>query len=308
MGKSRSEACVKLLQELNPDVKGEWYELKKVACIPNELEKTTLIGPFQDQPLQTLLSEQRFTLLMYTLPIEPENLRTIQIYANENKLPLFSVQSAGFYSAFQIHLPGSFPIVDTHPEATSTPDMRLRAPWKELAEFAAEITKDIDSQEAREHGHIPYVALILHYLEEWKGKNGTIPSTYKDKKTFTTFLAAGTRTDNPEGGEENYEEAVAAVLKLLLEPELKKSVKEVFEHQPTEVSSPLPIEKLPTNILLLQGGSDLKLLGHSRRCQAILRKTRCSPITRFCSRHESSIECLCKTSEHLQGKSSTRRR
>lgn len=200
---------------------------------------------------------------MYNLPIERENLETIQNYADENKLPLFSIQSAGFYSAFRIHLPGSFPIVDTHPESTSTPDLRLRTPWKELLEFASEIAKDIEKQEAHEHGHIPYVALILHYLEEWKTKNGTIPSTYKDKKAFTAFLAAGTRTDNPEGGEENYEEAVAAVLKLLLEPELKSSVKEVFEHKPSEVNSPFLAENLI--LIQIQGGSDLRLLGHSRR-------------------------------------------
>lgn len=30
LGKSRAESCVKLLLELNPDVKGDWYQSKKV--------------------------------------------------------------------------------------------------------------------------------------------------------------------------------------------------------------------------------------------------------------------------------------
>jgi amyloid beta precursor protein binding protein 1 len=30
LGKSRSESCVKLLQELNPDVKGDWFPKQKV--------------------------------------------------------------------------------------------------------------------------------------------------------------------------------------------------------------------------------------------------------------------------------------
>jgi amyloid beta precursor protein binding protein 1 len=30
LGKSRSESCVKLLQELNPDVKGAWFPKQKV--------------------------------------------------------------------------------------------------------------------------------------------------------------------------------------------------------------------------------------------------------------------------------------
>lgn len=31
LGKSRAEQCVKLLQELNPDVKGDWYPKLKVT-------------------------------------------------------------------------------------------------------------------------------------------------------------------------------------------------------------------------------------------------------------------------------------
>ena len=30
LGKQRAESCVKLLQELNPDVKGEWFPRQKV--------------------------------------------------------------------------------------------------------------------------------------------------------------------------------------------------------------------------------------------------------------------------------------
>jgi len=31
LGKSRAEVCVKLLQELNPDVKGEWFPKSEVG-------------------------------------------------------------------------------------------------------------------------------------------------------------------------------------------------------------------------------------------------------------------------------------
>ncbi len=35
LGKSRAESCVKLLQELNPDVRGEWFQSKSVSLQPH---------------------------------------------------------------------------------------------------------------------------------------------------------------------------------------------------------------------------------------------------------------------------------
>jgi amyloid beta precursor protein binding protein 1 len=151
-------------------------------------------------------------------------------------VPLLSVHSAGFYSYFQIHLPGNFPIVDTHPDSTATTDLRLLTPWPELSKFAEDLTKDIENSSAHEHGHIPYLALLLHYLAKWRESHGEYPGTYKDKKAFGAFVATEARTNNAEGGEENYDEAVAAVLKTISAPSLSSAVKEIFDHQPDEVS------------------------------------------------------------------------
>jgi amyloid beta precursor protein binding protein 1 len=49
-------------------------------------------------------------------------------------------------------------------------------------------------------------------------------------------VADGARTNTAEGGEENYDEAVAAVLKTISAPILSSAVKEVFDHKPNEVS------------------------------------------------------------------------
>lgn len=172
---------------------------------------------------------------MYTLPIEAESLALVQKYAENYKIPLLSIHSAGFYSYFRIHLGGTFPIVDTHPDSTATTDLRLLTPWPELSKFAADITKNIESQTAHEHGHIPYIALLLHYLGKWKETHGSLPTTYKEKTAFRDTVAAGARTDTPEGGEENFDEAVAAVLKTISVPSLSSSVREVFDYKPSEV-------------------------------------------------------------------------
>jgi amyloid beta precursor protein binding protein 1 len=179
--------------------------------------------------------ERQFTLIIYSLPIDLETLALVQKYADENKVPTISIHSAGFYSYFQTHLPGTFPIVDTHPDSTATTDLRLLTPWPELSDFAALLTTNLESQSAHEHGHIPYIALLLHYLNQWREEHGSSPTTYKEKTAFRSTVAAGARADTAEGGEENFEEAVAAVLKTISSPTLSSSVREVFDYKPSDV-------------------------------------------------------------------------
>jgi amyloid beta precursor protein binding protein 1 len=135
----------------------------------------------------------------------------------------------GFYAHFSIYLPPTFPIVDTHPDPLSTTDLRLVKPWPALSEFAASKSAGLDDMNAHDHGHVPYTILLLYFLEEWKkSHDGKVPSAYREKTEFRDFLRAGMRTNNAEGGEENFEEAIAAVLKSLNEPTASSATKEVF--------------------------------------------------------------------------------
>jgi len=185
------------------------------------------------------LLNQKFTLVLYALPIEPSTLALIENYSREHQVPLISLHSAGFYSYFRINLPGNFPIVDTHPDSTATTDLRLLTPWPELSKFAQDLTKNIKDLPPHEHGHIPYIVLLLHYLKEWKDSYGQYPNSYKEKKAFRDLVAAEARTKTPEGGEENFDEAVAAVLKTVSASSLPSHVKEVFEYNRTDVCNNL---------------------------------------------------------------------
>lgn len=130
--------------------------------------------------------------------------------------------------------------MDTHPDATATTDLRLLTPWAELSTFAQEMTKDIENLSNHEHGHIPYVVILLHYLEVWKqAHDGAYPSTYTEKVAFRKMVSESARTDTPEGGEENFEEAVAAVLKTISPPSLPDSLKQVFDYEHTDPVRPL---------------------------------------------------------------------
>ena len=170
----------------------------------------------------------QYTLILLIGP-SPET-HNVSTYCSANSIPLFYIQSLGFYSHFSVQLPTQFPIIDTHPDPASTQDLRLLEPWPELVEHTKQATSQIDQLSDHEHGHIPYLLLLLHYLEEWKAHhNGKPPANYDEKKEFQRLVSSGARTSNPEGGEENFDEATAAVLKSLNPPTISSGLCEVFE-------------------------------------------------------------------------------
>ncbi len=145
-----------------------------------------------------------------------------------------AIHSAGFYSYFQINLPGTFPVVDTHPDATATTDLRLLNPWPELAAFAEDMTKNIDDLDNYEHGHLPYVAILLHYLKEWEAAHGKYPASYKEKAAFRELVKSKARPSDPEGVHENFLEGADAVMQTVVPLSLPSGLKEVFEYQHTD--------------------------------------------------------------------------
>lgn len=77
---------------------------------------------------------------------------------------------------------------------------------------------------------MPYILLLLYYLKIWKENNdGKAPETFKEKTRFRDMIKAGARTENPEGSEENFEEAAAAVLKTIVPFSIKAGCREMFE-------------------------------------------------------------------------------
>lgn len=239
LGRSRAQSCTELLLELNPEVQGEWFPRNQVCVYSafsskyQSAERDSADCLLQQEPLELdkiLAASPTFTMIMYTLPIDPAHLEVLQNYGNKHLTPLLAIHSAGLYSYFRASLPGTFPIVDTHPDEASTTDLRLLSPWPELREFAAQMTKDLDTMDNHEHGHIPYVVILLHHLEQWKASHGEYPKNYAEKTQFRKMVADGARRDNPEGGEENFDEAVAAVVKTVVPTSLPSSLKEVFDY------------------------------------------------------------------------------
>ncbi|KAJ5356947.1 Molybdenum cofactor biosynthesis MoeB [Penicillium concentricum] len=211
LGKSRAEETCRLLKELNPDVQGHYY-LKRVEEL--------LIDPeFLPQ----------YKLVIISGPMRRSTLVPLTQEAKQLGIPVLYLHSVGFFSTFSVQLPAEFPIVETHPDPESTQDLRLLNPWPELVAAAANLD-NLDTVDDHQHGHVPYILLLLHFLEQWKQSHaGNAPSNYKEKTEFREFVRSQTRTSNPEGGEENFDEAVAAVLKTISPFSLRSSIREIFE-------------------------------------------------------------------------------
>lgn len=185
------------------------------------------------QPVAELLQDADFLaqykLVLISGPLKRSSLDAVCKGARELDIPVLYIHSVGFYSTFSLQLPAEFPIVETHPDPETTQDLRLVNPWPELLAAASRIS-DLDSMDDHQHGHVPYVLLLLHYLEKWKGShNDNVPSNYKEKTEFREMVRASARMDTPEGGEENFDEAAAAVLKSLNPYTLRSSLREIFE-------------------------------------------------------------------------------
>ncbi|KKK12411.1 putative ubiquitin-like activating enzyme (UlaA) [Aspergillus rambellii] len=212
LGKSRAEETCRLLKELNPDVEGRFYS-KSIAEV------------LQQDP--NFLPQHK--LVLVSGPVKRSSLEVLSTASQALGIPMLYMRSVGFYSIFSLQVPAVFPIVETHPDPETTQDLRLLNPWPELTAAGASIG-NLETLDDHQHGHVPYTLLLLHYLEKWKeSHDGKVPSDYKEKSQFREFVRSSARTNNPEGGEENYDEAVAAVLKSLNPFRLSSSTREIFE-------------------------------------------------------------------------------
>jgi amyloid beta precursor protein binding protein 1 len=184
--------------------------------------------------LQSLSS---VSLLLYTYPLTSYDHGVIDEFSQHNGIPIIAIHSAGFYSYFRLYLPALFPIIETHLDLPPVLDLRLYNPWPELSSFLAQLTKDINSADDHTHSHIPFVAIVVHYLDAWKRNHGgRLPTTSRDKTSFRDILQSATRVHGPAGFEENFGEAITMLQRVLAEPALPQGLREAFNLLDQEIS------------------------------------------------------------------------
>lgn len=100
-------------------------------------------------------------------------------------------------------------------------------PFPALRDFA--VSLDLAPLDSQEHGHVPYVVLLIKALEAWKSEHeGNVPKTQADKDAFRDKIKAAARNYNME---ENFNEAVKNAHKCFKDEmeEMKDGLREVIE-------------------------------------------------------------------------------
>ncbi|KAI9289365.1 NEDD8-activating enzyme E1 regulatory subunit [Umbelopsis sp. AD052] len=203
IGKSKSLAIVEYLRELNEDVKGHHDERSPEYLIVEE-------PSFFDQ----------FTMIIATSLSDTLALKLASICEAANT-PLFLVKCLGFTGMFRIQA-GENTIIETHPENFS--DLRLDMPFPAFLDYVKEF--DFDKMDSSEHGHVPFLVVLQHYLQVWKAAHdGKLPASYSERNEFKELLKKDMRSYD----EENFEEAISHVWRLASTSGVPSELKSILD-------------------------------------------------------------------------------
>ncbi|KXN85116.1 NEDD8-activating enzyme E1 regulatory subunit [Leucoagaricus sp. SymC.cos] len=217
IGRPRAQEAVRLLGELNEGVRGN-------ADIRN---------------VEQLLAAGKSELFKYTLVIA-HNLPRSQLerlsqllWEDEDAPPLVVVRSAGFLAEFFIQQ-HEHTVIESHSE--TTPSLRIDKPFPALLRYAQSL--DLNALDPTDHGHVPYVILLVKAMGKWKQEhNGSPPQSSAERNAFKELIRSMKRKID----EENFEEAEAQAYRSWTETIVPREVKELFNDsklQTLSASSP----------------------------------------------------------------------
>ncbi|KAG0095152.1 NEDD8-activating enzyme E1 regulatory subunit [Podila epicladia] len=211
LGKSRAQQACDLLGELNEDVQGHWVAKDIVSLLeenPNYLSDFTLV-------IATAVSLK-----------VADKMAGLCWQASQDggkQISFVWVKTVGLIGAARIAVP-EHAVIETHPDNEKLADLRIDSPFPELAAYAKSF--DFNTQDSQEFGHIPYVAILLKYMEEWKAEHdGKIPQNYAEKNQLKANIRSGMRTMD----DENFDEAFNSALRACNPTVVPSSIKELFQ-------------------------------------------------------------------------------
>jgi amyloid beta precursor protein binding protein 1 len=121
-------------------------------------------------------------------------------------------------------------MIDSHPDPITISDLRVTTPWPDLSEYVTKKLENLDAMDDHDHGHVPWLLLMLYYLEQWKkDHDGKVPTNYDQKKEFQKYLTLHQRTSSAAGPEENFDQAIGAVLKSLNNTTAPYAVRQIWD-------------------------------------------------------------------------------
>ena len=210
IGSPRAQCAVRLLQELNTDVRGRH--------IDDDFESILKTNP-------EFFTE--FAIVIATELSESDLLKLAEILW-KSSTPLLVARSYGLFGYLRIAVP-NHEIVESHPDNYHE-DLRLDCPFPGLVKYMEGI--NLDALDDTKHGNVPYLVVLYKCLQRWKESHGgEIPKNYREKKEFKEMVRQGIRK-NEEGvplDEENFDEGIQNVNSLIIPTRIPSTVQAILD-------------------------------------------------------------------------------
>lgn len=213
VGLPRAEAVSRLLQEMNPDVRGS-HVVKDAATVISE-------GVEFFRPFALVIACQLTQGLA-------AKLCTI---CQELGVPLVLITSLGFVGKIRLYV-SEHCVCETKPD-NELGDLRINDPFPELRRFADSI--DIDKLDDAEHAHVPYVVILIRALDVFRSENDgkNLPSTREEKDRFKAIIARMQRNQQ----EANFSEALDNAYKAWVPYSIPEAMEQVLTLKTTNSKS-----------------------------------------------------------------------
>lgn len=215
--KTRAEACLPFLLELNEEVKAYAVNSNPSHIIKHEMDFF-----------------KKFNLIIAT-GLEEEDLLKLADFCYMNEIALVVSRICGFYGYLRVIIPelcGKFLIlrnivIETHPEQVF--DLRLDLPFKELQQYIDQFSfQELDSQA---HGHVPFAVILLKIVQQWKKEFGKLPSTREEKNEFKSRISKLKLMHSNDS--ENFDEALSLSYRAWTPTKIPPQILQLIQDQKT---------------------------------------------------------------------------
>ncbi|GBG27243.1 NEDD8-activating enzyme E1 regulatory subunit [Hondaea fermentalgiana] len=209
LGKGRAETTCELLQELNPDVKGEFVVSDPVEFVTRD---------------STVLNT--FTLVIAT-EMPEQNLLAIEEALLPHNVPMVVARTYGFIGVCRI-VSHTHCVIESKPSPEPMEDLRIADPFPELEAFVDGI--DLAAMDSKDFMHTPFVVVLVQLMKKWRAEHDNkLPTTMAEKKEFKELVKQQARKS--WGEEENLLEAFDKAFLAYTPKEIPPEVsEEVFSH------------------------------------------------------------------------------
>lgn len=224
-------AC-SLLCELNPDVSG-------YHCTVPSLEKVdypTFLSKLQNEPPKVNGAVATSSILVISADQPSPVLLPLSWACHSLSLSLINVRSYGLLGYVRVQTPSPYHVVKDAKKTNKLEDLRLSAGasgvFPGLKRVYDSIGKLDTITDSKDHGHVPYIIILLQALEKWNESHNGAPNTYDEKEEFRSMVKS---MSNDYGNELNFQEAHDQAHLVWADDKISDQSKEVLDRCTEEI-------------------------------------------------------------------------